>query len=369
MADRQSVNDRRPDTDRAHILREIYEDNVRIRDRQPRGSSYSAHPYVTGVSGLFVLLVTLLLAADYVFRDSAPQILVTEATTFLSRTAILLPDQSVAPDLMVHEGDIPTASEYAAIGDGTSSLRALFDLGVKTIVIDAGHGGTDPGAIGITGAREKDITLDVAERLRRRLAHGYGYRVLMTRSTDSTIALRGRAEFSNSRNADLFVSIHVNSIPDDRVVPLETYYFGPEADRFALRLAEVENQNSDYSVAEFNHMIQRMGDRIKLQESRKIARYVQRSLFGNASERNKDVSNWGVKTAPFVVLVGADAPGILAEIGVVSNLESEARLRTPEYREQIAMFLEEGIVNYLTDLTQNEVSHKSTTGNAAEEEE
>jgi len=270
---------------------------------------------------------------------------------------------------MPDEGDIPAASAYAAIGDGTSSLVSLFDLGVRTIVIDAGHGGRDPGAIGISGVQEKDITLDVAERLRRRLAHGYGYQVLMTRSTDSTISLRGRAEFANDRNADLFVSIHVNSIPDDRVVPLETYYYGPPADRSVLRRAELENQNSDYSVAEFNRMLQGLGDRIKLQESRKIARYVQRSLYGNAHEQNDAIQNWGVKTAPFVVLVGANAPGILAEIGVVSNRDSEARLTTPEYREQIAMFLEEGIVNYLTELAQNEVSHNTPPGNATEEED
>lgn len=359
---------RRTDTDREHILREIYEDNVRVRDRHPRGSSYTSRPFVTGVSGVFILVVAVLFAANYVFRDSAPKISGAGSTAGQSSSPALRVDQTIAPFPMDHGGDIPSARDYAEIGSGVASLAHLFHLGVKTIVIDAGHGGTDPGATGQTGLTEKEITLDVGRRLQKRLRDGYGYRVLMTRTSDTARTLRGRADFSNAQSADLFVSIHVNSIPDAGVSPLETYYFGPQAEDSALRLADIENQNSDYAVAEFNRMVQRMGNRIKLQESRKIARYVQRSLFGNARKLSEDVTDWGVKTAPFIVLVGAEAPGILVEIGAISNRDSEVQLATAEYREQIAMFLEEGIVNYLTELSQNEVSNNGAIRYAAEEE-
>ena len=359
----------RGSSDRAHILREVYEDNVRIRDRQPRGSLYTARPYVTGVGGVSVLLVIILIAANFVFRDEAPRVASAGLTAGSEVSTPVAAAQSVDPTVMAHEGDIPSSRDYNALGNGSESLAGLFDLEYNTIVIDPGHGGVDPGSSGVSGSREKDITLDVARSLQRRLADGYGYRVLMTRESDSTLSLRDRAEFSNSNEADLFVSIHVNSFPDPDVVALETYYFGPETDDSALRLAELENRNSDYAVAEFNRMVRQMGDRIKLQESRKIARYVQRSVYGNASRITENADNWGVKTAPFVVLVGAEAPGILAEIGVISNREAEAQLATPEYREQIAMFLEEGIVNYLTERTQNEASNNPATEHATEEEE
>ena len=356
-------------SERAQILQEIYEDNVRIRDRQPRGSLYTARPYVTGIGGVAVLAIIILIAANFVFQDTAPRVSPDASAASGSGSSIVSAGQAVTPEPMGHEGDIPSTRAYQTIGEGSESLVDLFNLDVKTIVIDAGHGGADPGSSGYSGTREKDVTLDVAQRLKRRLNDGYGYRVLMTRDSDSTLSLRSRAEYSNEHAADLFISIHVNSFPDREVVALETYYYGPQTDDSALRVAEMENQNSDYSVAEFNRMVRQMGDRIKLQESRKIARYVQRSLYGNTKIITKNAANWGVKTAPFVVLVGAEAPGILAEIGAISNPESEAQMMTSEYREQIAMFLEEGIVNYLTERSQNEVTNNGATEHATEEEE
>jgi N-acetylmuramoyl-L-alanine amidase len=361
MADKSIGN-----SEKAQILQEVYEDNVRIRHRQPRGSLYTARPYVTGIGGVAVLVLIILAAANFVFQDEAPRIS-DNSDAILTAASAKVAGQAVQAEAMQHDGDIPPTSAYESIGASSASLAELFDLEIHTIVIDAGHGGADPGSSGPSGTREKEITLDVATRLRRRLNDGYGYRVLMTRDKDSTLTLRGRADYSNENGADLFVSIHVNSFPDPRVVALETYYFGPKADDSSLRLAEVENQNSDYGVAEFNRMVRQMGDRIKLQESRKIARYVQRSLYSNTSHITENAANWGVKTAPFVVLVGAEAPGILAEIGAITNPESEAQLMTSEYREQLAMFLEEGIVNYLTERSHKELSINAAAENATEE--
>ncbi len=215
---------------------------------------------------------------------------------------------------------------------------------------------------------EKEITLDVALRLGRRLTENHGIQVAQTRDGDQTRSLKERAVIANERGADLFVSIHVNQFPEEPVYALETYYFGPQSSSSALRLAELENKNSDYAVAEFNIMIRRIGDRVKLEESKRLALHVQRSLFRNSRELNGKVKNWGVKTAPFIVLVGAEAPGILSEIGVISNSEEEARLRTPEYREKLALFLEEGIVTYLNELSNQEASQNGVTENATEED-
>jgi len=215
---------------------------------------------------------------------------------------------------------------------------------------------------------EKEITLDVALRLAHRLTENHGIRVMLTRNGDQTRSLKERADFANENIADLFVSIHVNQFPEEPVYALETYYFGPQSNASSLRLAEVENRNSDYSVAEFNSMIRRIGDRVKLEESRRLALHVQRSLFRNTRALNGKVKDWGVKTAPFIVLVSAQAPGILSEIGVISNSEEEARLRTPEYREKLALFLEEGIVTYLNELSEHQASQNGVTENATEED-
>jgi N-acetylmuramoyl-L-alanine amidase len=155
---------------------------------------------------------------------------------------------------------------------------------------------------------------------------------------------------ANEAEGDLFVSVHVNYFPSEPVYALETYFFGPQSDEGALRLADVENRNSDYSVAEFNRMVHEFTGQVKLQESRRLAHYVQRSMVVNTRELNGSVDDWGIKSAPFVVLLGSEAPGILCEIGVISNRDEEQKLATSEYREHLATFLEEGIVNYLGQL-------------------
>ena len=350
--------------DKGHILREVYEENKRIRDRTQRPRLVTGRPYVTGIGGLAALALVVILALNLISGDTPASSASTLAGTS-ANAGRTVPTVTQAP--LPDDGVVPQIEDFENIGNNGVPLADLFDLQVRTIVIDAGHGGRDPGASGSAGLMEKEITLDVAKRLKRRLEEENGYRVHMTRDSDSTLSLRERVNFSNGIGADLFVSIHVNYFPSEPVYALETYYFGAETDASSLRLAEVENQYSEYAVAEFNDMIRRIGDRVKLQESRRLARYVQRSLFRNSRLLNDEVANWGVKTAPFVVLVGAEAPGILSEIGVISNREEEERLNTPEYREQLAMFLEEGIVNYLGELSHLEASNDGATDNATEE--
>ncbi len=329
--------------EKGHILREVYEDNRRIRERSWMGKeSESGLPWLA----IPILVATISVGLWSIWGPGSEG----EATigmTSPGNVAIAVPiDTSLQS-----RGNVPT--DLSGIVESKVPLSTLFDLGVRKIVIDPGHGGVDPGASGRGGLTEKEITLDVAQRLAKRLRNGHGLQVYQTRTQDTSMSLRERAEFTNTKEADLFISIHVNYFPTEPVYALETYYFGSQSSPTALDRAQFENQNSDYSVAEFNQMINRIGDRLILQESQRLARAVQSSLIRNTRRLNDEVSDWGVKSAPFVVLIGVDAAGILAEIGVISNEDEETRLATPEYREQLALFLEEGVVNYLSTLTRD----------------
>jgi len=195
---------------------------------------------------------------------------------------------------------------------------------------------------------EKEITLDVAHRLKKRLEEKTAFNVYLTRKTDETVSLSDRVEFANAVAADLFVSIHVNSIPEAPINTTETYYFGPSSDEEILRLAERENAESMYSSADFKVLIQKIGNTLKQQESIALATQIQRSLFANIRKYDKDVHNWGVKVAPFMVLLDVDAPAVLSEISCISEPEEERQLNTADYREKLASFIEKGIIAYLT---------------------
>lgn len=329
--------------EKGHILREVYEDNRRIRERSWMGKeSESGFPWFA-----VLILVVIFSVVLWSMGNSESEREATVGVTAPGNVAIAVPIDTSLQSREI----VPT--DLSGIVESNIPLSTLFDLSVRRIVIDPGHGGIDPGASGRGGLTEKEITLDVARRLARRLRNGHGLQVYQTRTQDSTMSLRERAEFTNMNKADLFISIHVNYFPTEPVYAIETYYFGSQSSPQALDRAQFENQNSDYSVAEFNQMINRIGDRLILQESQRLAQAVQSSLIRNTRRLNDEVSDWGVKSAPFVVLIGVDAAGILAEIGVISNEDEEARLATPEYREQLALFLEEGVVNYLSALTRD----------------
>ncbi|NNE71217.1 MAG: N-acetylmuramoyl-L-alanine amidase [Rhodothermales bacterium] len=328
---------------RASMLRRVYEENRRIQDggaaeaaERRRNTTLAA---VAGVLVLLVLVIGIQMAGEEPVTDAEPVAL--GATTILDAN---LPVVDTGGEM---EGGLDPA-EFREMLSGSTPLAALFDLQVRTIVLDPGHGGEDPGAVGINGTYEKDVTLDVALRLKRRLEQR-GYTVLMTRGADETVSLRERVEYANQQPTDLFVSIHANSFPDAPVNALETYYFGANTERTLLRLAEAENSGSDYTLADFNDMIRRLASTVKLQESRRLAVSVQRSLVSNTRIESPDVQDWGVKAGPFVVLLGSDAPSILAEISVLTNSDQADRLQSGAHREQLASFLEEGVLNYLVD--------------------
>lgn len=237
----------------------------------------------------------------------------------------------------------------AVFGNLDVSVADLFGLTVHTIVIDPGHGGRDPGAIGYQGLQEKDVTLDIARRLRDKLEAEGDYRVVLTREDDSAINLRDRVTKAKAHQADLFISIHINSVPAEKrgVNYVETYYFGPHADSDTLALAESENQGSDYAMGDFREIIARIGDTMKTEESAQLAEAIHENLYRNLKRHSSGLLDAGAKSGPFVVLLGSDVPSVLVEVSCISNPGEADRLGTAEYRDDVASYLKTGVVTYL----------------------
>jgi N-acetylmuramoyl-L-alanine amidase len=218
-------------------------------------------------------------------------------------------------------------------------------LAVRRVVIDAGHGGKSVGTSGAAGLHEKDLTLDVAERLRTRLA-GVGLTVLMTRTGDDTVSLQERSEIANLGRGDIFVSIHVNAL-GAKGRGIETYYLGPSQAAAADAIAADENRDSGYSLADLRSLLDGIYLDARKDESQRLAESVQRALVRDLRRVNTAIEDRGVKTAPFVVLVGTRMPAILAEVSCLSNDEEAALLGNPAYRQSIAEALFDGIHGYL----------------------
>jgi N-acetylmuramoyl-L-alanine amidase len=223
--------------------------------------------------------------------------------------------------------------------------RTVLPLSVRRIVLDPGHGGEQPGAYSHSGVAEKEITLDIALRLRR-LLQAARFEVLMTRETDMTLSLERRAAFANNSHADLFVSIHVNWLPQREVRPLETYFVGPTDDPATLRLASIENRDSGYSLAAYRRLLDKIYFDTRRDESHALAKSLNAELYRSLSEVNPELKNRGVKTAPFAVLVGTEMPAILVEVSCLSNEADVELLTSADYRDRVAAALLRGIRSY-----------------------
>ncbi len=229
------------------------------------------------------------------------------------------------------------------------TLAEQLGLGVKTIVIDAGHGGKDPGAIGRKGLREKDVVLKVALKTRDALRKK-GYKVILTRSTDTFLPLEERTAIANTKNADLFLSIHANSAPNRKARGLETYYLSLATTKEEKQAAALENAVSSKQLSELQDILSDIMKNSKIDESRKFAGTVQRSMSSGMKKRYKDVKDLGVKKAPFFVLIGAQMPSVLAEIAFLSNKEEEKRMRSDAYLTALASELANGVEMYSRSL-------------------
>jgi N-acetylmuramoyl-L-alanine amidase len=259
-----------------------------------------------------------------------------------------------ASDLGTREAK-PTAA-------GERSLIRALGLKIGKIVIDPGHGGHDTGTIGPNGLEEKDLVLEVSRRLGRLLETRLGAEVVYTRKDDTFIPLETRTAIANQARADLFVSIHANSSRDSAARGVETYYLNFTSSSEALEVAARENAVSEKSIYELQDLVKKIALKEKIEESREFAGDVQASLHSGLALKSPAIRNRGVKKAPFIVLIGANMPSILAEISFVSNPTDEHRLASSEYRERIAESLYRGIAKYANGLSGVKVASKMDKG-------
>ena len=223
------------------------------------------------------------------------------------------------------------------------SLAQQLGLSVKTIVIDPGHGGKDPGAVS-QARQEKQIALRLSKVLRDILVKK-GYNVRLTRETDVFLPLRKRTQFATNQKADLFISIHTNASTSGQAAGIETYYLALASDESARLTAMRENAGAEYNMKELDALVGRILKESKSTESRRLAELIQAQLASG-----KQVRNRGVKHAPFVVLIGTKVPAVLVEVGFISNPTEGQKLTTKAYQRQLANAIAKGIEQYIKNV-------------------
>jgi N-acetylmuramoyl-L-alanine amidase len=322
------------DETKAQLLRSAVQDNIDVlqgvRTRRAFQRSRLLRPWMSSAL-LIAAIAYLIVPGQVTSKGNAPAI-------------GAAPGSQALPAPAVDEA----AERLAHLPDPRPIDRGAIPLSIKRIVIDPGHGG-EPGTTSRSGIMEKEITLDVALRLQRLMANG-PYEVLLTRDTDRSLSLDKRVAFANENKADLFVSIHANWMEPRTIRALETYYVGPTDDPATLKLATIENKDSGYSLSDYKKILEKIYVDERRDESRSLARSIHGQLYRSLKPANPKLENRGVRTAPFVVLIGTQMPAILVEISCLSN-EDEVELLTKEvYRENIALALMQGIRSYAGNL-------------------
>lgn len=325
---------------RQRMLREAIADNLdTIRGLPPRTlrPSYRlAQLWIRRLS--FIALPLTLIGSSYLVPpDLQPK---RTATATSAESAPPAPHRFVAASAAS-----PTAPSLID-GPIQRVAAAALPLSVRRVVLDAGHGGSDPGTISALSLAEKDITLDVGDRLKTLLEQN-GFEVVITRSEDRTIPLRERARIANASRSDIFVSIHVNALLKHTASHgVETYYLGPTSDPVLTKLAAAENRASGYSLADLRKLLDGIYADVRRDESLRLANAVQSHLYSGLHQVEPGLENWGVKKAPFIVLVATEMPAILAEVGCLSNPREATMLGQANYRQKIAEALFQGIQAY-----------------------
>jgi N-acetylmuramoyl-L-alanine amidase len=230
--------------------------------------------------------------------------------------------------------------------NGSFSIARQLGLGVSRIVIDPGHGGHDPGARG-RGVVESELVLDVALRLEKLLQQKMpGVEIVLTRRTDDFIPLQERTAIANREGADLFLSIHANASTNAQARGIETYFLNFASNLSAAAVAARENAASGQTMGALPDIVKAIALNNKLDESRDFATEVQRAMLEQLRSSNRNLRNLGVKQAPFVVLIGAAMPSVLAEISFVTNPQEARLLKSSAYRQKIADALFNGLKKY-----------------------
>jgi len=247
----------------------------------------------------------------------------------------------------------------SANSNGRFSIARQLGLGVSRVVIDAGHGGHDPGAHG-NGINEADLVLDVALRLRKLLTEQAGVDVVMTRDTDVFIPLEERTSIANRESADLFLSIHANASRDTKARGIETYFLNFASNPEAAAVAARENTTSGKTMHSLPEIVRAITLNNKIDESRDFAELVQKAMVKKLAVKNAELKDLGVKQAPFVVLIGAGMPSVLAEISFVTHRQEGQLLKTSAYRDQIAEALFDAVQGYQKSLKSRSAVASST---------
>ena len=244
-----------------------------------------------------------------------------------------------------------TATGARHTSSGANSLIRALGLKINRVVIDPGHGGHDEGTEGPKALREKDLVLDVALRVGKLVQDRMGAEVIYTRSDDTFVPLERRTAMANERKADLFLSIHANSSPVPRIAGVETYYLNINGSPDAMDVAARENGPTQDSIFDLQDIIRKIALHDKSEESHEFATQVQAALYAFSLKYFPGSRDRGVKTAPFIVLIGAKMPSVLAEIGFVSDAKEEALLKRSDYRQKLAEALYKGMEKYAASLS------------------
>jgi N-acetylmuramoyl-L-alanine amidase len=244
------------------------------------------------------------------------------------------------------KGSSPVARTPAPPPSGSPlSLARQLGLGIRRVVIDAGHGAHDPGAAGIGGLQEKEVTLDVALRLRT-LLEASGYETVLTRERDVYLPLEERTALANTSRGDLFISVHCNASDAGNLSGVETYFLNLASSKRAMATAARENSMALANMSDLQRLVKEIYAS-KMDESSRFADAVQRALHGALRRKYADVKDLGVKQAPFYVLIGAQMPSVLAEISFINHRREGKRLADPAYRQLVAQALADGVTRYV----------------------
>jgi N-acetylmuramoyl-L-alanine amidase len=268
-------------------------------------------------------------------------------------------DVSGVEEAKAEEKKITTKTETRKVGKGikkpespddTVTLARQLGLSVKTIVIDPGHGGKDPGCYVNYAIQEKDIVLKLAKKLKGIIEKRLGCEVLLTRNEDVFLPLDERTAYANVKKADVFISLHVNSHKQADIFGLETYFLNMATDESAVMLAAKENATSEKNISDLQSILNSLMLNTKISESSKLAYNVQDGIMAGIKSSYKTNKNLGVKQAPFYVLIGAEMPAILIETGFISNSTERKRLQSDKYHEIIANGIVDGIELYINSI-------------------
>jgi N-acetylmuramoyl-L-alanine amidase len=269
----------------------------------------------------------------------------------LAKTEAIAAPQPIATIKTARNSKLAPPPEAEPNMDGGRSLTRALGLKIGRIVIDAGHGGYDTGTVGPSGLMEKDLCLDVALRLGKLIQEKLpSAEVIYTRTDDTFIPLEQRTQIANDAKADMFISIHANSSPDHAARGVETYYLNFSASPGAMEVASRENALAQENVHDLEDMVQRIARNEKIEESKDLASDIQTSLSTRLRKSSPSIRDRGVRKAPFVVLIGANMPSVLAEISFISNPTDESLLKKGDNREHVAEGLYHGVEAYLQSI-------------------